>query len=60
MKPKILPVLEMCIENGLARGIRRAYKHTDEPSEEHMLDVMEKAIMEEISEWFEFEEGENK
>jgi len=56
MKPKILPVLEMCIENGLSRGIRRAYKHLDEPSEEHMLDVMEKAIMEEIYEWFEFEE----
>jgi hypothetical protein len=50
----------MCIENGLARGIRRAYKHTDEPSEEHMLDVMEKSIMEEIYQWFEFEEGENK
>lgn len=59
MKPKTLPVLEMCIENGLARGIRRAYKHTDEPSEEHMLDVMEKAIMEEIHEWFQFPEIDN-
>jgi hypothetical protein len=56
MKPKILPVLEMCIENGLSRGIRRAYKHTDEPSEEQMLDVMGQSIMEEICEWFEFDE----
>ena len=56
MKPKEQAVIEMCIENGLSRGIRRAYKHTDEPSEEHMLDAMEKAIMEEIHEWFEFDE----
>jgi hypothetical protein len=57
MKPKLLPVLEMCIENGVSLGIRRAYKNTDEPSEEYMRAVMEKAIMEEIGEWFEFDEN---
>ena len=58
MKPKILPVLEMCIENGIAYGLGRAYKHTDEPSEAYKLDVIKNAIMHEIYEWFEFEENE--
>ena len=56
MKPKILPVLEMCIENGLNRGYIRAYKHTDTPDEGQILDAIEQAIMEEIHEWFEFPE----
>jgi hypothetical protein len=34
----------------------RAYKHTDEPSEAYKLDVIKNAIMEEIGEWFEFDE----
>jgi hypothetical protein len=56
MKPKTLPVLEMCIENGVTRGYFRAHKHTDTPDEAQMLDAMYQAIMEEICEWFEFDE----
>ena len=38
MKPKFLPVLEMCIENGLTYGYRRAFKHNDNPTEEQITD----------------------
>ena len=56
MKANDYLVLQMCIENGLTRGYLRAHKHTEEPSEQLMLDVMEQSIMEDICEWFEFDE----
>ena len=54
MKPKILPVLEMCIENGLSYGYRRAFKHTDDPTEDQMTQAIKDAIMHELYEWFYF------
>jgi hypothetical protein len=56
MKPKEYQVLQMCIENGLAFGLNRAYKHTDEPSKDQILDAIEQAVMEEVHQWFEFDE----
>jgi len=55
MKPKFLPVLEMCIENGLAYGYRRAFKHDDSPSEEFITYTIKESIMHELYEWFDFE-----
>lgn len=52
MKPKFLPVLEMCIENGLQRGFNRAYKHNDSPTEEQIRNQCLEYVMEEIYEWF--------
>jgi hypothetical protein len=49
----------MCIENGLAFGLNRAYKHTDEPTKDQILDAIEQALMEEIHQWFEFPEIDN-
>ncbi len=55
MKPKILPVLEMCIENGLAYGYTRAFKHDDDPSEEFITNTIKESIMHELYEWFDFD-----
>ncbi len=55
MKPKILPLLEMCIENGLTHGYRRAFKHNDSPTEEEITEQIRMSIMHEIHEWFDFE-----
>ena len=55
MKPKILPVLEMCIENGLSYGYRRAFKHDNDPSEEFITNTIKESIMHELYEWFDFE-----
>lgn len=55
MKPKLLPVLEMCIDSGLRRGYVRAFKHDSDPSEAHIHDTIYNCIMEEIHEWFDFE-----
>lgn len=54
MKPREYRLLERCIEEGLMSGYRRAFKHTDSPTEEHLLDVQETSIMGEINEYFSF------
>ena len=58
MKVKSLKVLERCIEDGVGYGWMRAYKHDDDPSSEYIQDQIALAIINEIHEWFEFEQGE--
>ena len=55
MKPKFLPVLEMCIETGLIYGYHRAFKHDDDPSEEQITNTIKESIMHELYEWFDFD-----
>lgn len=56
MKPKLLPLLEQCIENGIVRGYNRAYKHDDDPPSTVITETIFNCIMEEIHEWFDFGE----
>jgi hypothetical protein len=60
MKPKILPVLEMCIETGTTVGWNKAFKHNDNPSEEIIRQAIASAIMHELYEWFDFKETRNE
>jgi hypothetical protein len=55
MKPKTYNLMERCIEDGVARGYRRAFKHTDDPGEDAILDNIVSGVMLELSEWFDFE-----
>jgi hypothetical protein len=54
MKPKIYKILNDAVEVGISRGYRRAFKHSDTPSEEHILTSIETEVMNEISEYFTF------
>ena len=54
MTPRIIRVLEVAIENGIAYGTRRAYKHNDAPTEQQLREAIESAIWNEIHEWFVF------
>ena len=56
MKPDTYRLLERCVEDGVKSGLHRAYKHVDEPTDELICDKITQAIMNEISEWFCFEE----
>jgi hypothetical protein len=56
MRPKVYPLLEQCIESGVAHGLRRAYKHDNSPSEEFIASSIVTSTLEELSEWFEFED----
>lgn len=56
MTPKFNAVLDMCIENGLKLGFSRAHKHNDQPTEQQIIEKQFQAIMDEIYEWFDFED----
>ena len=56
MKPKVVPLLNQCIEAGIRRGYCRAHKHCEEPGEEAIFENIERCIMGEIYEWFDFDE----
>jgi hypothetical protein len=48
-------IVRDCVESGIRYGIRRAHKHTDEPSEDLLESEIHSAIMMELDEKFEFE-----
>jgi hypothetical protein len=56
MKPKIRPILEMCIETGVRRGLNKAFKHDDEPSMETISNCLEECIQEELMQFFDMED----
>lgn len=58
MKPKLLPVLEQCIESGIQFGLNRSFKHDDTPSTQVIAEHVHREIMNQIYEWFDFKEEE--
>jgi hypothetical protein len=52
MKPKVYPVLEMAVEDGVVYGLNRAYKYTDDPSREEIIAQITNSVMNSICEWF--------
>lgn len=57
MKPKFDKVLEQCIETGIERGFQRACKYNDAPDDESKKRWVASCILEEICEWFDFEDN---
>jgi len=57
MKPKIRPILEMCIDEGTRIGYRRAHKHMKEPNESWVVETINNEIMNVIDLYFDFEES---
>jgi hypothetical protein len=58
MKPKTFVILSQCIEDGIKRGYRRAFKHAESPSEETILSSIGDCVIGSIYEFFTFEEDE--
>lgn len=56
LKPKTFELMNRCIEDGVRLGYARAHKHTDQPTEQHLKDCIENAVLLEICEWFRIEE----
>lgn len=48
-------VLTMCVETGVRRGWTRAHKHNEAPDDQQICDAIERAVTDEICEWFLFE-----
>lgn len=49
---RVYPLLEGAVEAGIARGWRRAHKHTDTPGEDAICSEVYNAVMGEICERF--------
>lgn len=59
LKPKTYQILNDCIERGLQHGLNKTIKHSDDVSnidEELLLSNQNVAIMNEICEYFNFEQ----
>jgi hypothetical protein len=56
MKPKFLIVLEEALSRGISYGVHRAYKYNDNPSTKDLETQIHQAVMNELYEWFYFEE----
>jgi hypothetical protein len=56
MKPDTYKLIQMCVEAGVTRGLRRAYKHDDAPTKEQIEKQINEAVMLEVCEWFEFDQ----
>ena len=59
MKPDTYKLMERCIDDGVAYGLRRAYKHTDDPTAQQVHEAILLAVMNEICQWFKFEPRED-
>jgi len=56
MTPKFLLLLETCITDGVVLGHTRAYKHNDDPSTADINQSIVNEVLNEIHEWFDFDE----
>jgi len=59
MRPKFESVLELALEQGIARGYRRAFKHNENPAEGAILEHIQEQVMESLYEWFDFDENDD-
>ena len=56
MTPKFLRLLEQCIHDGVLIGHTRAYKYSDAPSKTDINESIVNEVLNELHEWFDFDE----
>lgn len=47
-------VAERAVEDGVRRGIQQFFKHREDSAPDGLGDAIERAVMGELAEWFEF------
>jgi hypothetical protein len=57
MTPNHRKLLQLCIENGIRLGLVRAHKHVENPDERTITEAVDRAIWEEIDEFFDWQQG---
>jgi hypothetical protein len=58
MKVNTYKLIEKCVEDGATFGLNRAFKYDDAPTDEDIINEVVAAVMQELCEWFEFNEHE--
>lgn len=56
IKFKTYAIIERAVEEGIAYGLNRAYKHTDDPSKEQIAMEIEQAVMSSLTEVIDFDD----
>jgi hypothetical protein len=56
MKPREYLLMLDCVERGVSLGLQRSRKHTDTPSDDHIKATIQEAVMNEICEYWTFED----
>jgi hypothetical protein len=56
MKPDKYKVLQMAVQDGVSIGYRRAFKYNENPDEDAIIDRIQQEVMNQICEWFRFED----
>ena len=56
MKAKEYNLIAQCVETGVMLGWNRAHKHEENPEPQYIRDQIENAVMNEICQWFDFED----
>lgn len=54
VKLRAYAIISQAVSSGIAYGYRRAHKHTDKPSEDHVLEQIENAVLGELCELIDF------
>lgn len=55
MKPKVLPILEIAITEGINYGWVRAHKHNENPEEDIIKQSIQEQILNSLYQYFDFE-----
>lgn len=58
MKVNEYKLIEKCVEDGTQFGLNRVFKFNDSPTDQEIVDYIVAAVMQELCEWFEFDEHE--
>ncbi len=58
LRVNVYAVMRQAVESGVAMGWRHAHKHADNPSEDVIKDKISDDVMNEICEWFNFNDEE--
>lgn len=56
MKVKTYAILERAVEEGVKYGYTRAFKHVENPTQDHIETEVVRAVMNQISEVFNFDD----
>ena len=56
MRAREFLVLSQAVDNGVQRGWNRAHKHDGEPPDDTIMDEIRESVINEICEWFIFED----
>lgn len=57
IKIKAYTIISQAVENGILYGWNRAHKHTDTPGEEHIKEQIYNAIMNDLCDVVDFDDG---